>query len=191
MVTKTLHVLRACLVFLFVVELSGGNLRAADDDDRSAIEMCTASSPHVPPTVAIARELRGNVEQMLLQSATFREQCRRMAEAPRLHVIVRVNPQIPQTICRARSVIQHTASGFIIATVEIGPWGSPVPWIAHEFEHLLEQLEGIRLDALAGRASGVWRTTETMFETERAIRAGLTVSDEMRRKDRQSDKLVE
>jgi len=176
---------------LFVLEVNAAVLHAADERDAEAIETCTASSPQLPATIAIAGELRGAVERMLLRSATFRTQCRRMAGAPRLHVLVRLNPQIPSETCRARSVIQHTSSGFIIATVEIGPWGSPVPWIAHEFEHLLEQLEGIRLEALAGRSSGVWRTTGTMFETERAIRAGLTVADEMRRTDPKSDKFVE
>ena len=53
-------------------------------------------------------------------------------------------------------------------------------WIAHEFEHLIEQLEGVDLRDLAHRRQGVWHSGDEMFETERAIRAGVQVMHEMR-----------
>jgi hypothetical protein len=143
---------------------------------------CGESQPRLPDTVQIEGHLRAPVQRMLTLSATFRQQCRRAADAPWVRVVVRVNPAIVERSFRARSVIRRSRSGLILALVEIGPLGSPVEWIAHEFEHVLEQLDGLPLRQLAGRTGGVWQSSENVFETERAIRVGRTVADEVRRR---------
>lgn len=57
--------------------------------------------------------------------------------------------------------------------------------IAHEIEHIIEQLDGIDLGARATLpATGVRRCADGAFETMRAIRTGLAVAGEMRRSDR-------
>jgi hypothetical protein len=71
------------------------------------------------------------------------------------------------------------------------PW-SPEEWIGHEFEHVLEQVERVPLVELAARTGRVWRTADDMFESERAIRAGRRVLEEMNRLHRKrSDGIVE
>ena len=156
-----------------------------------SLEVCTARSPRLPATIALAEGLRVAVAAMLQGSATFRSQCLRLADAPRLHVRVRIDVLIAFCTCRARSVIQRTGAGAIAAMVGISPSGSPIEWIAHEFEHLLEQVDGVELADLAVHANGVWRTSGEMFETERAIRAGRAVLDDMRPNRRRGHKFVE
>ena len=80
----------------------------------------------------------------------------------------------------------------VLVLVELSPAGSPVEWIAHEFEHALEQLEGVPLCRSRRALRLVWHSADGMFETERAIRAGRTVLEEMRLDKRsRPDKLVE
>jgi hypothetical protein len=191
MVTAYSYLSRACLAFLIVLGPGIRDLHATDDPIAGG-EICSASSPRLPPTVKVADELRDFVDTMLRRSATFRDQCQRLAGAPSVHVLVRLNPLIPGSTCRARTVIQRSRAGIIVAIVDIGPWGSPIPWIAHELEHVIEQLEGVRLrDKVAGRSKEVWRSSGEMFETERAIRVGQAVVGELNRKRRVYDKSVE
>jgi hypothetical protein len=51
--------------------------------------------------------------------------------------------------------------------------------IGHEFEHLVEQIEGINLEDLAQRkGTGVSVSENGSFETERAQNAGRAIADE-------------
>ena len=54
-------------------------------------------------------------------------------------------------------------------------------WIAHEFEHVLEQAEGLRASDLRKQQSS-WMSDGLAFETTRAIVAGRAVREQMRRK---------
>ena len=52
--------------------------------------------------------------------------------------------------------------------------------IAHEFEHIVEQLDGLDLPRLARLAPGtVWATGDQTFETQRAIAMGRLVAREV------------
>ena len=122
---------------------------------------------------------------MLQRSATFREQYRRIAEAPSLIVGVRTDVRLCETSYRARTTFRRYQSGLVVANVTIAPGVRPGEWIAHEFEHILELLEGRNLTELASsHASDVWFSGTDVIETDRAIRAGRTVVDEVRRSDK-------
>jgi hypothetical protein len=91
-------------------------------------------------------------------------------------VILRLNPTLPRTLFRARSTIRRYSSGLLIVTVEVAPGPEQAGWIAHEFEHVLEVVEGNRLQALARQSKrGVWNSVEGMIETQRATEAGRNV----------------
>ena len=80
-------------------------------------------------------------------------------------------------------MIHRLRTGELLAFVAIEPTGSPVEWLAHEFEHVLEQVEGHHLPSLARRTAAIWRSGNgEMFETDRAIRAGRRVVEETRAK---------
>jgi hypothetical protein len=135
---------------------------------------------HMPDAIHVADDLRGPVDMMLRKSAAFRSQCRQIARAPQLYARVRVDPRIVDKPYRARTTINRLSSGAIVADIDIAPVRDPIEWIAHEFEHLIEQLDGLKLADLARRRQGAWHSADEMFETDRAIRMGRTVLDEVR-----------
>ena len=83
----------------------------------------------------------------------------------------------------AMTRIVRRPDGVIDAGVQVGSAGDPVLLIAHEFEHILEQLDGVDLPSMAARpATGVRLVSGSgHFETERAIAAGRRVADEVTR----------
>lgn len=143
-------------------------------------ETIVSTTVVVPQTIQISPELQPDIDSMLQLSATFRRQFERMAGAPMLLVSARVDPTFTQRAFRARSIIRRYHSGLLVVAVEIGPGRRQAEWIAHEFEHVLEHLDGLTLSDLADRRqSGVWYSGEAMIETVRAIRAGRAVLGEM------------
>jgi hypothetical protein len=145
-----------------------------------------------PRTIQVDVDLRAGIDAMLQTSATFRSQYRRIGEAPSVVVAVKADPRLPDGSVRARSTFRRYKSGLIVVAVSIAPGSHQEEWVAHEFEHILEQLDGWDLRWKAdGGASDIWYSGCGLIETSRAIRAGRTVRQEMRRGIQVSDKLVE
>jgi hypothetical protein len=68
-----------------------------------------------------------------------------------------------------------------MAFVEVPLVNSRIELIAHELEHVIEQLDEADLAAVASRRnSGVKKLVGGVFETVRASRIGLTVAAEVR-----------
>ena len=147
-----------------------------------------------PATVSVPGDLQRHVESMVALSATFRAQCRRIGEAPSLRVVIRIDPALVDRSYRAQTRFARASSGDIFARVHVSLRLNPVEWIAHEFEHIIEQLDGVDLPALAAGHKGAWLSTDKMFETMRAIDAGRAVAAEMqqaRRGQGRPDKFVD
>jgi hypothetical protein len=135
----------------------------------------------LPPNIAIADSLRSTVRLMLHASPTFRRQCLRIANAPRLTVMFDLVQLLPQQM-RARTRVSTTRDGSTVAKVEIGHIEHAVELIAHEIEHVIEQLDEVDLPALAAvPESGVHDCGDRSFETIRATRAGRIVAAEVKR----------
>jgi len=120
---------------------------------------------------------------MLQRSATFRDQCRRIAAAAtRLRVRVRPNLSLTDTKSgHSITVFHRPAPGVIDAIVSLHPIADATLWLSHEFEHVIEQIENTNLAELSRRRKlGVWRSSEGAYETARAIRAGRAVVIELR-----------
>ena len=67
----------------------------------------------------------------------------------------------------------------IDADMRVPPGRALIEMIGHEFEHVVEQIEGLDLRALARkRGSGVWELDVQVFETDRAQHAGRVVAAE-------------
>jgi hypothetical protein len=136
----------------------------------------------LPSAIAIAPIYRPAVAAMLRYSPTFRRQCNRIARTPKLFVAIGASRASGEIAGGALTRIVRSARG-IDAVIEVVPSGDPVLLIAHEFEHILEQLDGVDLPAMATRvATGVHVVADSgHFETDRAIAAGRQVMDEVRR----------
>jgi hypothetical protein len=127
---------------------------------------------------------RPNVEEMLRRSPTFRRQCWRITTAADL--VVTLHPGNRQGMHRVRARTRIMRDGRqLVASIEIFSPALAAELIAHELEHVIEQLDGVDLAAKAETdSSGVRRgdAYEPAYETVRATRMGLTVAAEVRQR---------
>ena len=81
-----------------------------------------------------------------------------------------------------RTTTTVTLESRLVATVAINPRGDFTELLAHELEHVIEQLDGIDLAVKASVAnSGVRSCVDGTFETSRAVRVGSVVAVQARR----------
>lgn len=140
--------------------------------------VCDADTPSLPSSITIDKGLEPIVRWTLENSPTFRHQCRVLAGAAALTATVRVTARTPDSTERALSVVRRLPSGRIDVSIEIRSSASLSELLGHEFEHVIEQLDGVNLREL--QASGEARKIESgAFETRRAIDAGQRVSAEV------------
>jgi len=133
-----------------------------------------------PPNLTVPSTYRKTLELMLERSPMFRRQCLRLASAPQLTVVVRMlHPS--DSGPRARTAIKREDDDRLVATVHINPLGDFMELLAHELEHVIEQLDGIDLAAKASLArTGVRSCADGTFETSRAVRVGSVVAVQAR-----------
>jgi len=134
-------------------------------------EVCTSAIPANIRAGMLARE----VITILHASPTFRAQCERIAAVPSVHVdmIVVQSRETPRT----ETSIARYAFGAIRADVRIAFGQDYREMIAHEFEHVIEQIDGVDLRAEAA-TRGAWLIDRNVFETRRASEAGKRVRRE-------------
>lgn len=137
-----------------------------------------------PPNLVVASMYRPLIETMLRDSPTFRRQCIRIAAEPMLtvHLAIRSGPL--RSDIRATTRMIRNAKGRLTAVVDIGFLENTEELIAHELEHVIEQLDEVDLAARAALPhTGVTAIgyASNMFETTRAQRVGLKVLTELGR----------
>jgi hypothetical protein len=137
-------------------------------------------SPEPISNIRVDDVLEPLVSTLLAKSETFRRQWDiiRTSRFIRVTVVSRPGMQDPGS-ARARTEVSRYAYGAIRATIEI-PSATDLPeLLPHEFEHVVEQLEGLDLRDLARRHEGVFEVRKGVFETARARAAGLQVYREV------------
>jgi hypothetical protein len=162
---------------------------SADDISRAAVRVFDVNTTFpttvaVPPNLLVPDILRTTVETMLRTSPTFRRQCARLANAQNMVVTIGRMGWTGDLSARARAVFASSPDGRRVARIEIRPADDQVELLAHELEHVIEQLDEINLRTMASvPGSGVERCRgrEEAYETIRAIRAGRAAADEVRR----------
>jgi hypothetical protein len=152
-----------------------------------------ADGPHrkqleVPENMFVAPKYRVTLETMLARSPSFRRQCVRIANERSLTVHVHHMPVRLAGGVRAITYISRSSAGGIVAHVTLHPFDDDVEMIAHEFEHIIEQLDDVDLTRKARRAhSGVraMNAARSVFETTRALQVGQRVVEEVRQNTRE------
>ena len=137
----------------------------------------------LPPNLIVLGPYRSLLESMLRRSPTFARQCQRIAGAPQLTVTLEVAAVRTTRTQRARTDIARRRGG-LRATIVIAQPVHFVELVAHEIEHIIEQLDEIDLASKAAlRHTGVEALDNDgrVFETVRAHRVGLRVAAEFRR----------
>lgn len=145
----------------------------------TAVAPASGQQSGTPGNLASREALRAFVADVAQRSPTFRRQCARI-DATR-GLIVRMRDAGPRgdRPYWARTVIRRHEFGAVTADVELYSPADQTETVAHEFEHLIEQIEGLNLQLMAFVAgSGVVRTDDGSFETRRAVLAGRRVAQE-------------
>jgi hypothetical protein len=146
------------------------------------LDVATATGP--PAGLRVPRGLRPQVERMWRTSPTFRRQCLRLSEAS---VTVIVYFGLPRSVARATALArierQHGLTRRADVYLDVG-LVSVHETLAHELEHVLEQIDGVNLPALvASRVHGVREVEPGAFETARAAAIGRLVAHEVSRQE--------
>ena len=139
---------------------------------------CDSPSLALPASIQIDSGLVPLVRQALAYSPRFREQCRILAATPRLRATISVGTRQPGIPGRARATVRHSASGVVFADIEIRNPADATELLAHELEHVIEQLDGVDLNHAATKGQA-HRVADGAFETARAISAGQQVAGEV------------
>ena len=136
-----------------------------------------ASAPvaSLPPNLISVAVLHPALEKMQQSSPTFRRQCRRLAGASHLRVNLLLEELSRRPSHRARAAMAYRSGLLVSVTIHLTSFDEPVELIAHEIEHVIEQLDGIDLEAQA-RTGTVWKREDGAFETRRAIEVGRRVA---------------
>jgi len=173
------HVRRIAFVSLVLIGTAAGLAARALPEDGG--EERAAGCVPLPANIQVGAWLRPVVTMLLQKSETFRRQCAIIAAAPHVRVVITaVNPSRPLE-ARARASITRTAWGRLDVLVEIPILGDYAELLPHEFEHVLEQIAGMDLPALARAGTpGIFRLRDGAYETARARAAGLAAAAEVR-----------
>jgi hypothetical protein len=139
-----------------------------------AMSCAMAAQQQIPSNIDTGVFAR-DVMSLLGRSETFRSQCDRLARSP--HVRIRIAIAVSLDSGRAQTAILRLPSGAITADVVLLFGENYRELLAHEFEHILEQVEGVNLhhEAAEGRA---WVLPGGAFETRRALATGAQVLKE-------------
>ena len=147
-------------------------------------EVSGAAAPAVfgrPVNIQIDPLLVPLVEQLLRRSPTVRRQWQAIGASRLVRVSLIASPLLREsTATRARTAVSRYAFGAVRAVVELPSAVDITELLAHELEHVLEQVEGLNLPALAkDGSSGVQALARGVYETDRARNAGLAALREV------------
>jgi hypothetical protein len=136
---------------------------------RAGEGICAAT---LPPNIE-AGMLGPEILEILSRSETFRQQCLRIAAARVLRVRLGIAMR-PAGDYRALTILARYDAGAIRADVTLVFAENYVELLGHEFEHVLEHIDGVDLhaDAARGRAQIL---ADGAYETRRATEVGLQV----------------
>jgi hypothetical protein len=146
-----------------------------------ALLLLTAPPAWADDEICIAK-LPANIEagmfgpeilEILSRSETFRRQCLRIAAVRVLRIRLGISPQLSGDY-RAFTILARYDAGSLRADVTLVFAENYVELLGHEFEHVLEQIDGVNLraDAARGHARVL---PDGAYETRRATEAGRQV----------------
>jgi hypothetical protein len=132
----------------------------------------------LPPNLRVPHDLRPLLQQTLQRSPTFQRQMKTLLHTQRVRMSVVYGGLRGLRLFQAQSTVTHHEWGALVVDTTLYAPADMVELVAHELEHVCEQIEGIDLPSLAGRHdSGVY-DVGGHFETLRAIVAGRRVTRE-------------
>jgi hypothetical protein len=132
----------------------------------------------LPKNLRVPTNMRPTLIRMLQRSATFRRQIATLARKPAVRMSVAYGGIRGDRNYHALSTVRKHEWGAMVVDTTVFVPTDLVEIIAHELEHVCEQVEGVDLRALARRRGVGVYDLNGHFETARAIRAGQEASRE-------------
>lgn len=173
---------------LAIFDGSQFNLAFAQDNAKSKyedVDRSASTQPKLPLNISAPKMLRPLLEKMLLASPTFRRQCEEIDRARHLKIYIKLLRTHYNKGYRAVSNVKRYEGGLLKVRMELLMPDDLVELIGHEFEHVLEQIEQIDLEAqVFTKVSDISRNHDGSFETARAIQAGRRVRMEFNERDK-------
>ena len=131
----------------------------------------------VPPNLVAPEVLTPLLTRMWRSSATFRRQCAQLAEHPEVTIRIALDPRT--THGRAVSRVHRGEAGVRASVqIEMRDPAQYVEYLAHELEHVLEQIDGTDRVRLARQHVDGVVNVGGVYETARARSVGRTVARE-------------
>jgi hypothetical protein len=135
-----------------------------------------------PCHVVVKSTLRGVFEKAHSRSPTLQRQCHDLLVA-RAVVVLEWGTR-NDSLVRARTKMELTGDGVVVAYIFVPPVSEAMQLVAHELEHVIELAQGVDYVAESRRpGSGVWET-HAGYETRRAIDTERQVTSELHDKSR-------
>jgi hypothetical protein len=132
-------------------------------------------------SVVVDAKLQGLIDELLSRSRVFRRQWQRLEGFPRLAIRIElVHSYHVGGGAHAATTISGLRDGSLHAVVAIPGGPRVAELVAHEVEHILEQLDGVRVDSQHALGDKSVRRASGSFETARAILVGQLVAKEIR-----------
>jgi hypothetical protein len=132
----------------------------------------------LPKNLRVPANMRPMLIRMLQRSETFRRQIAFLSRKPAVRVSVAYGGLRGDRHYQALSTVRKHEWGAMIVDTQIFVPSDVVEIIAHELEHVCEQMEGVDLPALSRRRGVGVFDLNGHFETTRAIRAGQAATRE-------------
>lgn len=130
--------------------------------------------------IVVDGKLQGLVDDLIARSPAFRRQWQRLSRQPRLTLRIELVHQQHVLDAHAATKVVVQPDGSQEATVAIPASTRLAELIAHEVEHVLERLDGVRVAARHSLGDGSVRKASGTFETARAVLVGQMVAAEFR-----------
>lgn len=143
------------------------------------------SSPAVEDqlaTVVVDSKLRALVDDLLQRSTAFRRQWQRLTRVARLSIRIELVHVHRVVGAHAATEVSALPDGSLVAVLAIPGGLRLAELIAHEVEHVLERLDGVKVAARHALGDGSVRRGSGTFETARAVLVGQMVAAEYRRR---------
>lgn len=151
--------------------------------------MLTSGVPHsdplfsagwTPANLHATPAVRRDLAALLNLSPTLRRQAWQIDSCRRVRVLLRLAWPAALETARARTTFFRPEPGVTVALIEVPVGGTFGELVAHEFEHILEQIEGIDLAMLVRERSREVRELHPgVYETRRAKTAERLVRREI------------
>ena len=164
-----------------VLEYVGARSASAFRFPTSVAIGCLAAAPGVRSPLAVPTELGPLVSRMWNASPTFRRQCARLGAAG-VTIVVGVDSRMDRRQMNAFTSI--VVRDGLVRAVATQLRAAEPEYLAHEIEHVLEQIDGVDIRQSARRGvDGARELTGGAFETARAVAIGRVVAGDVAQRD--------